>query len=83
MHVFLPPHPGPIAASEFYGANIGQLLILGLPVTLITWYFSGYLLGKILGAAFMCPFLICSAAVRKITTNRKRLQRHLRSLALC
>ena len=22
MHVFLPPHPGPIAASEFYGANI-------------------------------------------------------------
>ena len=49
MHVFLPPHPGPIAASEFYGANIGQLLILGLPVTLITWYFSGYLLGKVLG----------------------------------
>ena len=55
MHVFLPPHPGPIAASEFYGANIGQLLILGLPVTLITWYFSGYLLGKILGRSIHVP----------------------------
>lgn len=55
MHVFLPPHPGPIAASEFYGANIGQLLILGLPVTLITWYFSGYLLGKVLGRSIHVP----------------------------
>ena len=24
MHVFLPPHPGPIASAEFYGANIGH-----------------------------------------------------------
>ena len=28
MHVFLPPHPGPIAASEFYGAGIGQVLLV-------------------------------------------------------
>ena len=23
MHVFLPPHPGPVAASELFGANLG------------------------------------------------------------
>lgn len=55
MHVFLPPHPGPIAASEFYGANIGQVLILGLPTAFITWYFSGYMLGKVLGRAIHVP----------------------------
>ncbi|EPI7060603.1 GntP family permease [Neisseria gonorrhoeae] len=54
MHVFLPPHPGPIAASEFYGANIGQVLILGLPTAFITWYF-GYMLGKVLGRAIHVP----------------------------
>ncbi|MCC9396351.1 hypothetical protein LN384_28735, partial [Enterobacter hormaechei subsp. steigerwaltii] len=55
MHVFLPPHPGPIAASEFYGANIGQVLILGLPTAFITWYFSGYMLGKVLGRTIHVP----------------------------
>ncbi|ASK27068.1 GntP family permease [Neisseria chenwenguii] len=55
MHVFLPPHPGPIAASEFYGANIGQVLILGLPAAVITWYFSGYLLGQVLGRRIHVP----------------------------
>lgn len=55
MHVFLPPHPGPIAASEFYGANIGQVLILGLPTAFITWYFSGYMLGKVLGCTIHVP----------------------------
>lgn len=55
MHVFLPPHPGPIAASEFYGANIGHVLLLGLPVAVITWYFSGYLWGQFLGRKFHVP----------------------------
>ena len=55
MHVFLPPHPGPIAASEFYGANIGHVLLVGLPVAVITWYFSGYLWGQILGRKFNVP----------------------------
>lgn len=55
MHVFLPPHPGPIAASEFYGANIGHVLLIGLPVAVITWYCSGYLLGQILGRRIHVP----------------------------
>ncbi|WP_416189394.1 GntP family permease [Neisseria sp. CCUG17229] len=55
MHVFLPPHPGPIAASEFYGANIGHVLLIGLPIAFITWYFSGYLWGQISGRRIHVP----------------------------
>ena len=55
MHVFLPPHPGPIAASEFYGAGIGQVLLVGLPIAFITWYFSGYVLGQVLGKRIHVP----------------------------
>lgn len=55
MHVFLPPHPGPIAAGEYYGANIGHVLLLGLPIAVITWYFSGYLLGQFWGRHFHVP----------------------------
>ncbi|UOO81733.1 GntP family permease [Uruburuella testudinis] len=55
MHVFLPPHPGPIAASEFYGAGIGHVLLIGLPIAFITWYFSGYLLGQFLDKRIHVP----------------------------
>ncbi|MCM3694894.1 GntP family permease [Microbacterium oleivorans] len=46
MHVFVPPHPGPITASETYGANLGLVLLIGLVVALPTWYVSGYLWAK-------------------------------------
>ena len=40
MHVYLPPHPGPVAASEFYGADLGLVLLVGLLLALPTWYIS-------------------------------------------
>jgi len=43
MHVFVPPHPGPITASETFGANLGLVLLIGLVVAIPTWYLSGYL----------------------------------------
>lgn len=46
MHVFVPPHPGPITSSEIYGANLGLVLLIGLLVALPTWYLSGYLWAK-------------------------------------
>lgn len=55
MHVFVPPHPGPIAASEFFGAQVGYVLIAGIIVALPTWYLTGYLLGKFLGRKFPLP----------------------------
>ncbi|SFC73683.1 gluconate:H+ symporter, GntP family [Kushneria avicenniae] len=46
MHVFVPPHPGPVTASELYGANLGILMLAGLVIVLPMWYVSGYLWGK-------------------------------------
>ena len=34
MHIFVPPHPGPVTASGFFDANIGVVLILGLIIAL-------------------------------------------------
>lgn len=55
MHVFLPPHPGPVSASEFYGANIGIVLLVGLVVALPVWYVTGYLWGKFIGNRILLP----------------------------
>jgi GntP family gluconate:H+ symporter len=43
MHVFVPPHPGPVSATEFYDANLGFVLLLGIVIAIPTWYISGYL----------------------------------------
>ncbi len=56
MHIYLPPHPGPVAASEFFGADIGLILVFGLLVALPTWYLSGYRLGLHLGKKY--PFVV-------------------------
>jgi GntP family gluconate:H+ symporter len=29
MHAFVPPHPGPVAAAELIGADIGLVLVFG------------------------------------------------------
>ena len=46
MHVFVPPHPGPVSATELYGANLGIVLLIGIVVALPTWYLSGQLWGR-------------------------------------
>ncbi len=45
MHAFVPPHPGPVAAAELIGADIGLVLVFGLLIGLPTWYLGGYLYG--------------------------------------
>ena len=45
MHILVPPHPGPVAASGLLGANVGLVLLIGLVVALPTWYLSSYLFG--------------------------------------
>lgn len=57
MHVFLPPHPGPVTASATYGANLGIVLILGMVVALPTWYLSGYLWAKFIDKRIPLPIL--------------------------
>jgi GntP family gluconate:H+ symporter len=55
MHAFLPPHPGPVAASELLGADIGLLVLVGLVVALPTWYLGSYLFGLWAGKRFELP----------------------------
>ncbi|WP_067245533.1 GntP family permease [Microbacterium resistens] len=52
MHVFLPPHPGPVAAGEFFGADLGMVMLLGITVVIPTWYVSGYLWARFVNARF-------------------------------
>lgn len=55
MHVFVPPHPGPVAATELLGADIGLVIVLGLAVAIPTWYLTSYLYGLWAGNRFQLP----------------------------
>jgi GntP family gluconate:H+ symporter len=55
MHAFVPPHPGPVAAGELLGADIGLLVLVGLVLALPTWYVGGYLFGTFTGRRFDLP----------------------------
>lgn len=55
MHVFVPPHPGPVAATELYGANLGIVLLVGLLLAVPTWYVAGYLWGLFVGRRIVLP----------------------------
>ena len=52
MHAFVPPHPGPVAAAELVGADIGLVLVFGLLIGLPTWYLGGYLFGMWAGRRY-------------------------------
>lgn len=43
VHALLPPHPGAVAIAALLGADIGRMLLLGLPVAAVT-SFAAYLL---------------------------------------
>ncbi|MFB6489595.1 SLC13 family permease, partial [Xanthomonas perforans] len=55
MHVFVPPHPGPVSASELFGANLGLVLIVGLLLAVPVWFVSGFLWGRFVGIRFPLP----------------------------
>ncbi len=55
MHIFVPPHPGPVAASEFFGANVGFVIIVGLLAAIPTWYVTSYLYGLWVGKKYVLP----------------------------
>lgn len=55
MHIYLPPHPGPISAAEFYSGDIGLVMLLGLIIAIPTWLISGLWLGKTLGRRYPLP----------------------------
>lgn len=55
MHALVPPHPGPVAAGEAIEADIGVVLLVGLPVALVSWYVGVYLVSRVLGARVYVP----------------------------
>lgn len=55
MHVFVPPHPGPVAAAELLNADVGLLILVGLLVAIPTWIISGHFFGKWIGARINLP----------------------------
>ncbi|HEX5565572.1 MAG TPA: GntP family permease [Streptomyces sp.] len=50
MHAIVPPHPGPVAAAEALGADIGITLLLGVPIAVVSWYVGVLLVSRFLGA---------------------------------
>jgi len=55
MHAFVPPHPGPVAAGDLLGADIGLLVLVALLLGLPTWYLGGYTYGLWAGRRFVLP----------------------------
>jgi GntP family gluconate:H+ symporter len=55
MHIYVPPHPGPVAATEFLGANVGVVVLLGLVIAIPTWYVTSYLFGRYVGRRIDLP----------------------------
>ncbi|MGN7780003.1 GntP family permease [Mycolicibacterium sp. 22603] len=49
MHGFVPPHPGPLAAIGYLGADLGVTLALGVVVAIPTIIVAGPLFGKLAG----------------------------------
>ena len=46
MHAVMVPHPGPVAAVEILGGDLGITLVAGIPVAVLAWVVGGYFVGK-------------------------------------
>lgn len=55
MHVFVPPHPGPVTAATLFSANVGMVLLVGLIIALPTWYLAVYVYSKVVGKRINLP----------------------------
>jgi GntP family gluconate:H+ symporter len=55
MHIYVPPHPGPVAASTLLGADVGLVVALGLLIAIPTWYVTSYLYGLWMGKRIELP----------------------------
>jgi gluconate:H+ symporter, GntP family len=49
MHALVPPHPGPVAAAELLGGNIGLTLLVGAPIAVASWYVGSFLVSRVIG----------------------------------
>jgi gluconate:H+ symporter, GntP family len=52
-HAFLPPHPGPVAASGLLSVSLGSIIVMGLICGLPAWAVSGVWWGSFIGKRVM------------------------------
>ncbi|MFD2796071.1 GntP family permease [Promicromonospora vindobonensis] len=52
MHAVVPPHPGPVAAADLLGGNIGLTLLLGVPVAVGAWFLGVHYVARYLSARY-------------------------------
>ncbi|GAA4717637.1 gluconate:H+ symporter, GntP family [Promicromonospora umidemergens] len=52
MHAVVPPHPGPVAAADLMGGNIGLTLLMGVPVAVGAWFLGVHYVARYLGARY-------------------------------
>lgn len=71
MHVFVPPHPGAVAAGDLLGVDMGVLIAIGLLVAIPTWYIAAYLYGLWCGKKFpiAVPDLLSGGTMAQDITN--------------
>ena len=55
MHVYAPPHPGPVAASTLLGADVGLVIVFAVLLAIPTWYLTSYLYGLWIGKRIVLP----------------------------
>lgn len=53
MHAVVPPHPGPVAAADLMGGNVGLTLVLGVPVAIVAWFLGVYYVARFLSARYV------------------------------
>ncbi|WP_168583935.1 GntP family permease [Gephyromycinifex aptenodytis] len=71
MHAFVPPHPGPVAAGELLGADMGLLVIVGLLIGIPTWFIASYLYGQWAGKRFNLPVPAILGEVRDVPADER------------
>ncbi len=49
MHAVVVPHPGPVAAIEILGGNLGVTLLIGIPVAVLGWLVGSYYVAMYMG----------------------------------
>src|SRR5258706_5633160 len=52
VHAFLPPHPGPVAAASLLGANVGRMLMWGIPICAVTTVAAYFIAKAMMGRQY-------------------------------
>ncbi len=54
-HTLIPPTPGPIAAAALLGADLGRVLVIALPISLVVLVFAGFWATKVASGVQIDP----------------------------